>query len=212
MTVASLIEALVKSGAAPEMILAAVKAVEEQEALEREKQRLKKRAQREKLRNINDPVPGQSGTDGDIEGQTGTLKNYQVHIENARAPDSLILDIKKVSKRSKRSKRSKITASRFALDAIPPEWVEYCKSKRPDLDPFETFDAFRDWWIAQPGGKGLKLDWTATWRTWIRNQNQKRGNGHGGNTNHRPDKHQQIVDATRQALAAHRAARGDSAG
>lgn len=28
---------------------------------------------------------------------------------------------------------------------------------------------FRDHWAAQPGQKGVKLDWGATWRNWIRN-------------------------------------------
>jgi uncharacterized protein YdaU (DUF1376 family) len=29
-------------------------------------------------------------------------------------------------------------------------------------------EKFRDWWAAQPGQKGVKLDWQATWRTWVR--------------------------------------------
>jgi len=33
---------------------------------------------------------------------------------------------------------------------------------------------FRDYWIAQPGQKGVKLDWTATWRRWIRTQAERR--------------------------------------
>ena len=28
---------------------------------------------------------------------------------------------------------------------------------------------FRDYWSAQPGQKGVKLDWQATWRNWCRN-------------------------------------------
>ncbi len=28
---------------------------------------------------------------------------------------------------------------------------------------------FRDYWSAQPGQKGVKLDWPATWRNWCRN-------------------------------------------
>ena len=27
---------------------------------------------------------------------------------------------------------------------------------------------FIDYWIAQPGQKGVKVDWPATWRNWIR--------------------------------------------
>jgi len=36
-------------------------------------------------------------------------------------------------------------------------------------------DKFRDHWIAQPGSKGRKSDWPATWRNWIRNSKQKTG-------------------------------------
>ena len=39
------------------------------------------------------------------------------------------------------------------------------------LDPKATFARFRDYWIAAPGQKGVKLDWQATWRNWCRNQN-----------------------------------------
>lgn len=29
-------------------------------------------------------------------------------------------------------------------------------------------ERFRDHWVAQPGSKGTKLDWQATWRNWVR--------------------------------------------
>jgi len=32
---------------------------------------------------------------------------------------------------------------------------------------------FRDYWSAQPGAKGRKTDWPATWRNWCRNVQQK---------------------------------------
>jgi hypothetical protein len=37
------------------------------------------------------------------------------------------------------------------------------------LDPQETRERFRDYWIAQPGQRGCKVDWEATWRNWCRN-------------------------------------------
>lgn len=65
--------------------------------------------------------------------------------------------------------RQKNRGTRFDLTSLPDDWQEFCRSKRPDLKPLDVFDAFRDYWIAQPGSKGLKADWTATWRNWIRN-------------------------------------------
>jgi hypothetical protein len=29
-------------------------------------------------------------------------------------------------------------------------------------------EKFRDYWAAQPGQKGVKTDWPATWRNWCR--------------------------------------------
>lgn len=62
------------------------------------------------------------------------------------------------------------------LYPFPPEWAEFCKEKRPDLVPREVFESFRDYWIAQPGQKGVKTDWDATWRNWVRSQKASKAN------------------------------------
>jgi hypothetical protein len=36
---------------------------------------------------------------------------------------------------------------------------------------------FHDYWKAQPGQRGTKLDWDATWRNWIRNARGSQNNG-----------------------------------
>jgi len=51
---------------------------------------------------------------------------------------------------------------------LPGLWFRFCKDERPELDPLKTFEKFKDYWIAQPGQKGVKLDWDATWRNWVR--------------------------------------------
>ena len=62
-------------------------------------------------------------------------------------------------------------AKRLDKDLVlPADWEAFCKTTRPDLQPQAVFDQFRDYWIAQGGQKGAKLDWTATWRNWVRNQ------------------------------------------
>lgn len=58
--------------------------------------------------------------------------------------------------------------TRFTLETLPPEWAAECNRIDPDLDPQKVFDDFRDYWIAQPGAKGRKSDWLATWRNWVR--------------------------------------------
>ena len=61
-------------------------------------------------------------------------------------------------------------AQRLSKDFIlPTEWIEFCRTERKDLSPESVFAQFKDYWIAQGGQKGAKLDWFATWRNWVRN-------------------------------------------
>ena len=59
---------------------------------------------------------------------------------------------------------------------LPNDWVltedlkAWAEAERPDVDAVEQAKQFRDYWVAKPGKDGRKLDWTATWRNWIRNQ------------------------------------------
>jgi uncharacterized protein YdaU (DUF1376 family) len=34
-------------------------------------------------------------------------------------------------------------------------------------------DAFRDFWFSKPGAQAVKLDWSATWRNWVRRSTQR---------------------------------------
>ncbi len=36
-------------------------------------------------------------------------------------------------------------------------------------EAWREFEKFKDYWRAQPGQRGVKLDWPATWRNWCRN-------------------------------------------
>jgi uncharacterized protein YdaU (DUF1376 family) len=46
---------------------------------------------------------------------------------------------------------------------------EWASQERPDIDVRQVAEQFKDYWIAQAGQKGVKLDWDATWRNWVRN-------------------------------------------
>jgi uncharacterized protein YdaU (DUF1376 family) len=71
----------------------------------------------------------------------------------------------------------KTLGKRLASDfSFPLEWEQFCQQTRPELHPTKTFDQFKDYWIAQAGQKGVKLDWFATWRNWVRNTNAPKAN------------------------------------
>jgi len=67
--------------------------------------------------------------------------------------------------------------SRLAQDLFfPKEWCDFLIEQRPELSAQKTFDQFKDYWIAQAGQKGVKLDWFATWRNWVRSTNAPKQN------------------------------------
>jgi uncharacterized protein YdaU (DUF1376 family) len=57
-----------------------------------------------------------------------------------------------------RERRSQARGTRLPFDWMPSEHLEQT----------HELEKFRDYWIAQPGQKGVKTDWDATWRNWVR--------------------------------------------
>jgi uncharacterized protein YdaU (DUF1376 family) len=70
------------------------------------------------------------------------------------------------------SEPNKTKGTRIPFTECPDDWREFCRAERSDLDPIKVWDGFHDYWIAVPGAKGVKADWFATWRNWVRNQRQ----------------------------------------
>ena len=66
----------------------------------------------------------------------------------------------------KENKRGSRLAQDWVLNKAMGDWAT---QERPDLDVRQVADQFKDYWVAQAGQKGVKLDWDATWRNWVRN-------------------------------------------
>lgn len=58
----------------------------------------------------------------------------------------------------------------FARNHITAEMVEWARTTCPSVDGRAVTEAFVDHWKAVPGQRGLKLDWPATWRNWLRTE------------------------------------------
>jgi uncharacterized protein YdaU (DUF1376 family) len=83
------------------------------------------------------------------------------------------LPITQDTKPIKENKRgSRLTQDWFLTKAMG-EWATH---ERPDIDVRLVAEQFKDYWIAQPGQKGVKLDWDATWRNWVRNTKAPKAN------------------------------------
>lgn len=80
-------------------------------------------------------------------------------------------EAKTEAKRERDEKKGVASASR-----LPAEWsptdadIAYCKTERPDINVARTVDSFRDYWHAKAGAGARKVDWAATWRSWVRNE------------------------------------------
>ena len=70
---------------------------------------------------------------------------------------------------SKPSKPSKARGTRLP-DGWQPDQaiVDWTRANAPAAANAVEVDRFRDYWTAQPGAKGRKTDWDATWRNWAR--------------------------------------------
>lgn len=73
----------------------------------------------------------------------------------------------------KKDNISRARGTRLPADwDLPEDWKNWVLVNMPAF-PAEQIqaqaDQFRDYWISQPGQKGVKLNWQAVWRNWIRN-------------------------------------------
>jgi hypothetical protein len=56
---------------------------------------------------------------------------------------------------------------------LPDDWVPgeagVAFAREHNLNPGDTFDQFRDYWLSAAGRTANKVDWDAAWRYWCRN-------------------------------------------
>lgn len=80
---------------------------------------------------------------------------------------------------ARETKRATRLPDDFAVtDEMKAWFAEHC----PGVDGPGQTEKFIDYWRAKPGKDGTKLDWTATWRNWMRTAAERTGNGAPGRT------------------------------
>lgn len=80
---------------------------------------------------------------------------------------------------------------------VTADMVEWIRTNTPNVQPGDH-ESFCDYWHGLAGSKGLKVDWLATWRNWMRRANdnyaRRPSNGNGVNGN-RPSTTDQRVSS-----------------
>jgi hypothetical protein len=115
-----------------------------------------------------------------------TVRNVSASdADNVRTSCGGSAELEKEKEKEKEKKREEQTAEPAPANAkaatqratrLPADWqpsdeeIAFCQTERPDLHVGKTAASFRDYWLGVSGGKGCKLDWSATWRNWVRNE------------------------------------------
>ena len=86
----------------------------------------------------------------------------------APASADLFPDATEMIEEKKPKKQTSKKGSRLTIEVLPDDWRKYCEEHAPGLDPEKAFEDFHDYWVGVPGAKGVKLDWFATWRNFLR--------------------------------------------
>lgn len=110
------------------------------------------------------PVGGENPTRGPrVSTRESTVSDAQVGREGKEG---------KEREASHRSRGSRLPSDWSLTDDYKTAALEIRQDWMPEH--LETIAAtFRDYWNSQPGSKGVKLDWLATWRNWCRNDRSK---------------------------------------
>lgn len=136
----------------------------------RESEREKKRSQR--ARGFETASRGKDGrfqsvSPGDTDGTTEGLPGVSRGESSATRPDPTRTQTREGA--SDDAPPAAKRGSRLPEDWIPDESVrQQMQAEFPNLDFRVEHAKFVDHWKAQPGQKGVKTDWNATWRNWIR--------------------------------------------
>lgn len=93
-------------------------------------------------------------------------------------PDSRS-SLKRIDVNKSTSKTTSSKGSRLPEDWKPgPGELAYAAEHAPSIDIERTVEDFVDYWVSIPGQRGVRLDWSRTWQTWVRrahDRNVERG-------------------------------------
>lgn len=167
--ITEIVRALAASGATPQMICAAVEAAEaERERITSErrlKARDKKRAQRStSVPGTNGDNEGRMGTDGDGEGTAGDTPALSL----PPTPPNSNPSPKENPPKGGQKKGTRVGDFAPSIEAAVSMGLS---RKIAEAEARKFVDYFR----GAAGEKGIKTDWIATWRNWVRRALEQRG-------------------------------------
>lgn len=185
---ASILDAMVKAGATAEMIVAVVRAAEQEDAAKLAEKRAKdaerKRRSRAKGAGASEMSRGHDVTSCDGRGHGVTDADTMDPLPKEKRKVSPCTPSKEKTQPLPNPPENSDEFSATPLTAAPksdprgsrlpegwepsPDALAWAAREAPQISVTTETERFRDFWQAKAGQDGRKLDWTATWRNWIR--------------------------------------------
>lgn len=113
--------------------------------------------------------------------QLPNQQNNQLATQQATSQPTTIKEIKTKNKEERIERdvtplaQPTLRGTRLPKDWEPSEALkEWALNERPDLKLNRTIESFKDYWCAVAGQKGVKLDWDATFKNWVRRETAPR--------------------------------------
>ena len=134
-------------------------------------------------------------------GKNKSLKNNETEASNAVAKPKQP-EPEPYSKKEEPNGSSK-KGSRLPEDwTLPSEWRDWATAEGMDeLSVHREAERFRDYWLSAPSSKGVKSDWQATWRNWVRKAIDESRKGCGGRkAEPQPGDTRTLKDGTKQVF------------
>lgn len=105
---------------------------------------------------------------GKIGGMSKALKTNNAALANAKQmpKHSQISEEEREANASPKKKTGVRLTEDWRLSKALGEWA--VSEGMPEGTVRTEADRFRDYWVSKPGKDGVKLDWAATWRNWVR--------------------------------------------
>jgi uncharacterized protein YdaU (DUF1376 family) len=103
-------------------------------------------------------------------GSDPVKRNETQDVTETKAPQTPYTIQKQEAKERAGARSTKSRGTRLSSDWAPDsDLTNWARAERPDLQITAEIAKFRDYWAAKAGAGGVKLDWSATFRNWIRN-------------------------------------------
>lgn len=111
----------------------------------------------------------QSPKNGPVTGNKNREIEQVIETHDDAAPEGTLFPEQISPEKKKRTPTDR--GSRLTLEHLPDTWRTFAKQTDPDLDPDLLWANFHDYWTSVSGSKGIKKDWEATWRNFVRSFN-----------------------------------------